>query len=560
MKKSGLIILLLLQALTFSGQNAVRYSPEEQSRLLESMKAHVFLLASDSLNGRESGTKEELWAADYISGEFSNIGIPPLKGKDYLLPFTFNEGCSFTYGTIDVGAKSFEMDTHFFYLNQLVGYEFKGKIKFLGSGLYSSDYIGTDSTQNKSLVFVIDVNYSDTCAQCDNKDMYFDLVQQAVGLATARRPAGLILISSDEKKFPVYSDWKVKAMPPIIPVVGAGHKLSEYILENINDSLYSHNTFQTNARTGYNVAAMIDNGKPTTIVFGAHYDHLGRGGFSSRHNGPGEIHNGADDNASGTALLIELARRIRQQGYNSHNYLFIAFGAEEKGLLGSKAFLNQSHFEKSDMLAMLNFDMVGRADTLFPRLNIIGTGTASEWDSLLSLPGKHGLEVNRSPSGLGGSDQMSFYLQKIPVLFFITGMHKDYHQPGDDAEKINFRGMVSVLELTEELVLNLNQTSTMTFQETENQDSGRNKRPGVTLGLIPDHAWTGKGLRIDGITSGKTADKAGLKSGDVIITIGDQEVSDIMSYMNILSGYKKGDVAKIVYLRGQIESSVEVTF
>ncbi|HPS83126.1 MAG TPA: M20/M25/M40 family metallo-hydrolase, partial [Bacteroidales bacterium] len=300
-------------------------------------------------------------------------------------------------------------------------------------------------------------------------------------------------------------------------------------------------------------------GKPTTIVFGAHYDHLGFGKSGSLST-DSAVHNGADDNASGTALMIELARILNESGINNHNYLFVAFGAEEKGLLGSKAFLNQKIIADSSIMAMLNFDMVGRMDTAEPKLNILGTGTAAEWDSLITTASSGPVTVKKSESGTAGSDQMSFYLKNIPVLFFITGMHEDYHKPSDDAEKINREGMADVLLIALQITSKLDSMQDLNFVRSDASSGDRGRRPGVTLGVIPDHAWEGKGMRIDAVTKDKTADKAGLLKGDIVIQIGDMPVTDIMSYMKALSAYKKGDKAKITYLRGQIENSVEVVF
>lgn len=560
-KKSSIIcFLLLLQAFFLQGQLVVPYSAKQIEQQQHNFRQHIQILASDSLGGRETGTRYEQMAADYIAGEFSNAGIPPMKGQPYLLPFSFSEGCSYMSGELVFRDKRFEMNTHYFFLNKMVGYQFGGKTFFARNGLKPENYFGLDSASNKGVVIVVDVNFRDTCVNLNPCTHYFDMVQEAVLQASGMRPAAIILASSDFKHFPVYSDWNIRTMPPTVPVLGAGQKLSEWLLSGVIDTLISNNVYERHEMTGYNVVAVMDHGKPTTIVLGAHYDHLGLGGYSSRYNGPGQVHNGADDNASGVAMLIEIARKIKEQKYKNHNFLFIAFSGEEKGLLGSKAFLNQSYSGEFNMLTMLNFDMVGRADTAHPFINIIGTGTALEWDSLLNMASAgSAISISRSPSGLGGSDQMSFYNKKIPVLFFFTGMHSDYHKPSDDVEKINFKAMSDVMFLSENIIATLNDVDSLHFMPTESQDGAR-KRPGVTLGLIPDHAWTGKGLRIDGVTTGKTAEKSGLKAGDIIIAIGEKEISDIMTYMEVLGTYKKGDQAKITYLRGQIESCVEVIF
>jgi len=410
-------------------------------------------------------------------------------------------------------------------------------------------------------VLMIDVNMADTCSDLLLKPGYYDLLQNAINLASSKNPAAIILVSSDFDNFPVENNWFFKVNPLMTPVLSAGKKLSERLIHAESAEITCSAEYDANKKTGYNVAGMIDNGKDSYIVIGGHYDHLGYGSNISRYNGPKAVHNGADDNASGTALVIEIARRIKEQGYNNHNYIFIAFSAEEKGLLGSKAILEQDLFPIDNVVAMLNFDMVGRVSKDKPGINIIGTGTALEWDSLIEVSDPKIMELRLSKSGLGGSDQMSFYLKDIPVLFFITGLHSDYHKPTDDIEKINFPGMVDVLFLAENIFASVDNSKTLHFQETKKEMGGdRPGRKGPTLGIIPDHAWGGKGLRIDGVTEGRPAWKGGLEAGDIITKMGEFEVTDIMSYMKALSNFEKGQTIEIRYLRGDEELSTSITF
>jgi hypothetical protein len=413
----------------------------------------------------------------------------------------------------------------------------------------------------KDKTLLIDVNLADTCKDLLIKPNYYKLLQDAINLAASKGPAAIILVSSDFENFPVVNNWFFKVNPLMIPVISAGEKLSKTLLKGESKEITCTAEFDANKHTGYNVAGMIDNGKDSYIVIGGHYDHLGYGSNSSRYNGPRAIHNGADDNASGTALVIELAKRIKKEGYTNHNYIFIAFSAEEKGLLGSKAILEQNLFPNDKVIAMLNFDMVGRVDSIKPAINVIGTGTATEWDSLIKVSDPDIMKLRLSKGGLGGSDQMSFYLKDIPVLFFITGLHSDYHKPTDDIEKINFAGMVDVLYLAENIFASVDNTTGLHFQETQKTEDGdRPKRKGPTLGIIPDHAWGGKGLRVDGVTEGRPASKGGLEAGDIITKMGDFEVTDIMSYMKALSMFKQGETIELKYLRGDEELSTDITF
>ncbi|HPB01419.1 MAG TPA: M20/M25/M40 family metallo-hydrolase [Bacteroidales bacterium] len=558
MHRFFILSLLLLQSLFLQGQFLQNISAEEKHAMADRLYNHVGALAHDSMLGREAGTEGEAKAMQYIALQFSNTGLKPLPEKDYCIPFQFSEGYSYTSGTVYINEKPFRLNQGFFYINPLVNYTFTGKIFFAGDGLSDEKYKELNPTFNKNVVIIIDVNYSDSCSN-NQSQAYTGLLETAVGKATRFNPESVILVSSNNENFPVTAAFNTDRNRANIPVIGAGKDLSKTILKNKTANLRSECIFSKNEKTGYNVATWINNNKPTTIVIGAHYDHLGYGSAGSLSN-DSAIHNGADDNASGVAVLIELAQQINKIESPQHNFLFIAFSAEEKGLLGSKAFINQNHLPDSSFVAMLNFDMVGRMDKENPKLNIIGTGTAAEWDSLIEQSYAGTINIRKSASGTAGSDQMSFYLKDIPVLFFITGMHEDYHKPSDDTEKINRDGMADVLLIALEITEKLNKREKLHFQKTESASGNRGKRPGVTLGVIPDHAWEGKGMRIDAVTKGKTADQAGMLSGDIVIQIGESTVTDIMSYMKALSAFKKGDKTKITYLRGQIENSVEVVF
>ncbi|OFY10855.1 MAG: hypothetical protein A2W93_12610 [Bacteroidetes bacterium GWF2_43_63] len=549
---------MLLQTLFLQGQYIPDFTPEIKQQLADRMYGHVSALAHDSMMGREAGTDGELKAMYYIASQFKNAGLQPLPDKNYWIPFNFSEGYTYKSGKISIDGKSYDQNEYFLYLNPLVNYNFSGNIFFAGHGLKDSDFNKLNPSFNKNIVIVIDINYTDTCADAANQQ-YMPLLESAVAKATSMNPEAVILVSSNVKKFPAIAGINLDKASPNIPVLCVGKTLSKKILKKNNSELHSECEFSKNEKTGYNVAAWIDNGKPTTLVFGAHYDHVGFGSSGSLST-DSAIHNGADDNASGTALLMELSRILYNSGTNKHNYVFVAFSAEEKGLLGSKAFLNQRIIADTSIIAMLNFDMVGRMNGTEQKLNILGTGTATEWDSLITAAYAGPVTIRKSESGTAGSDQMSFYLRNIPVLFFITGMHEDYHKPTDDAEKINRAGMADVLMIALKITEELDGLQKLNFVRGDTRGGDRNKRPGVTLGVIPDHAWEGKGMRIDAVTKDKTADKAGLLKGDIVIQIDDMTVIDIMSYMKALSAFKKGDKAKITYLRGQIENTVEVVF
>jgi metal-dependent amidase/aminoacylase/carboxypeptidase family protein len=309
-----------------------------------------------------------------------------------------------------------------------------------------------------------------------------------------------------------------------------------------------------------NVAAYLDNGAEHTIVVGAHYDHLGLGhDFNSLEANPeGKIHNGADDNASGTAGVLELARYFAQNGVKEqHNFLFLCFSGEELGLVGSKRYTDYPTIDLSKVSFMLNMDMIGRLNAE-NRLVVGGVGTAPDFvPTLQSLTTS--LSIKQDSAGIGPSDHTSFYLKNIPVLFFFTGQHSDYHKPSDDTEKINFAGETQVLEYAVRLIEQLDQRPKLTFQATKAKEDNT-PRFKVTLGIMPDYTWDGEGVRADGVTDGKPAAKAGLQKGDVIVGLGDLPVKNIQEYMKALSFFKKGDSTSVKIKRDGAEQTLPVTF
>ncbi|MCX7728343.1 MAG: M28 family peptidase [Bacteroidia bacterium] len=315
---------------------------------------------------------------------------------------------------------------------------------------------------------------------------------------------------------------------------------------------------------GINVIALLDNKAEETIVIGAHYDHLGLG---HDHNSldpqpEGKIHNGADDNASGTSGLLELARYFSQdKSFKKYNILFIAFSGEELGLIGSKKWTENPTYPLNKIRYMINMDMVGRFNDSTQKLVIYGVGTSNQWVPLIdSVNLQYHFNIKKDSSGIGPSDQTSFYLKNIPVLHFFTGQHSDYHKPTDDADKINYKGEAKILEFIVSLIkLSAQQATPMQFQKTaapkENKTAFK-----VTLGIMPDYTYEGKGVKIDGTTPGKPAEKAGLKAGDIILQMEDIVVNNMQDYMQSLSKFEKGQTIKVKVKRNNEELIVHVTF
>ena len=314
---------------------------------------------------------------------------------------------------------------------------------------------------------------------------------------------------------------------------------------NPHEEIEFNKTEDKNEIHARNVVGFLDNGGENTIVIGAHYDHLGYGEESSLYFGDDVlIHNGADDNASGTSLLLDLANRLAAKNLKS-NYLFIAFSGEEMGLLGSNYFLKNPTVSKDEINYMINMDMVGRLNEE-NKLSVSGVGSAKIFKQIInSNNSQFNLVEFGSSSGFGSSDHASFYYEDIPVLSFFTGQHEDYHKPSDDSDKINFEGIEKISDYIEDIIEELDSAEKLDFIKAE-EAKNATPRFKVGLGVMPDYLYDEGGMKISAITSDeKPAGKAGLQKNDIVIKMGDINVIDMMSYMNALSTFKEGDITII---------------
>ena len=312
-----------------------------------------------------------------------------------------------------------------------------------------------------------------------------------------------------------------------------------------------------------NVVAYLDNNADRTIVIGAHYDHLGEGyQRGSLDPAPmGKIHNGADDNASGVAGVLELARHYATNKIKEkHNFLFICFSAEELGLLGSKYYANNPTIDLSKANYMINLDMIGRLNAE-RSLTIGGWGTTPTWGQLIPpLAQQQGFRYRVDSAGAGPSDHTSFYLQKMPVLFFFTGVHTDYHKPSDDTQLINFEGEADVLNLITAIIDQTdNLPQRLEYRETA-MPMARNMRFKVTMGVLPDYSFNGPGLKIDGVSKNRPAEAAGVKAGDLLLRLGDYSLNTIYDYMGALGKFEKGQTVEAELQRGAEKLTLKVTF
>ncbi|MCG8374647.1 MAG: M28 family peptidase [Balneolales bacterium] len=331
----------------------------------------------------------------------------------------------------------------------------------------------------------------------------------------------------------------------------------------INTSILTnpHSTDTTGEkRLSKNVAALLQGtaSSDEVIIIGAHYDHLGHGDFGSLYRGEVKrIHNGADDNASGTAGLLELAQYF-SENRPEKDLLFLAFSGEEMGLLGSAHYVEEPTIELGNALAMINMDMIGRMEE--NKLMIFGVGTAEKWENILNEANTDSLDLDLVKDGTGASDHTSFYYKNIPVLHYFTNTHSDYHRPSDDIEYINAEGEALALQ---HLVRVINRLDTMDkeafeFIEAPGEQQQSMRLSGPTLGVLPDYGFEGKGMRITGTNPGEPAANAGVLAGDVIVGLGGVELEDIFGYMGALNQLERGQLTTVTVLRDGEEITLEL--
>jgi len=309
--------------------------------------------------------------------------------------------------------------------------------------------------------------------------------------------------------------------------------------------------------TGSNILGYINNNAERTIIIGAHYDHLGYGIEGSLYKGKEKaIHNGADDNASGVAVMLNLASKLKKTN-KGNNYLFMAFSGEEMGLLGSNYFVKNATIQLDSVNYMLNMDMVGRLKK-DSTLAVYGVGTSPIFKQVINASNNK-FKIIEKESGVGPSDHTSFYLTDIPVLHFFTGQHKDYHKPSDDSDLLNYEGMEAISNYIYDIVTDLDDNGELAFRKTKNE-SDDTPRFKVTLGVVPDYMFDGKGMRLDGVSEDKPAQKAGLQKGDIVIQLGEYQIIDMMSYMKALSKFESGKTTIVKFDRKGEIIEANVTF
>jgi aminopeptidase YwaD len=543
------ISIYLLLFISFVGQAQKLNKSDRQ--VIKNLKIHVQYLASDVLEGRRAGSLGEQKAVEYITAQYETAGIQSMGEQGYVQSFPINEGKQWdAEAFLKINDQPLQFGADFFTVSTGMKSQFTTK-----STLALEE---AEQVWFKDLQEVLEEQQSNP---------HFDLqdwIKQTTNSMVDKKAKALFLFNSgslvDNIQFNKFDSSKALAIP-VVYITKDGFK------KHFNDAL---GTFDIDAnlilssqkRIAKNVVAYIDNHAPHTVVIGAHLDHLGYNQDKNALDINGDIRNGADDNASGTAALIELAKVLKKaskQGddYNKNNYLIIHFSAEELGLIGSKYWLENPTI-KTSFNYMVNMDMVGRYDAT-KKMSLGGFGTSSKWAEIIQKT-PTSLLYTIDSAGTGPSDHASFYRKDMPVLFMFTGSHSDYHKATDDWDKINYVGQKDILRFVQNLVKTTNNYGKLDFLKTREAAMGRSTKFTVSLGVMPDYAYTGTGLRIEGASAGKLGEKLGLKAGDILLQMGDYKFIDVMSYMTTLSKFKKGDTTFLIYKRGTEEIKVDITF
>jgi hypothetical protein len=606
--RPALLLLLALGLIGLIGQAA---RAQEKDAIAERMKKDITFLASDECEGRGVGTLGLDLAAQYVAVQFKMAGLKPggVNGT-YFQPFPFAtnpklDGTSKLTVNGSDGNYRLRQGTDFQVLGTSAAGSLTAPVVFVGYGVTArgidyDDYAGVDVKGKIVIALRRLPRWKDIENPFDgaNKDEHAALEQKQFR-AQAAKAAAIILVNDESEAKDELMPFSALARGIItvsIPFVqmkraaldellkeGTGKSLAEYekaidadlkprstVLKNITMTM--NIKVKRQETMVKNVIGVLEGSGPLaneTIVVGAHYDHLGygfTGGSLGGKAGAGKIHHGADDNGSGSTSVIELARRFgAMKGREGRRIVFMTFTAEERGLIGSRHYCRvEPLFPLKDTAAMYNLDMVGRlkepkdADSK-SKLLMLGSETGK---GLSDLVEKHnpGFELVKDTTGVfGASDHYSFYQQKIPVLFFWTGFHPDYHRPTDTSDKINVAGMKKIADFSEKIIGELS-SNPKRFEYVAIKSNFNPGGPrGPRLGVTPDYEFGGKGLRLEDISAKGPADQAGLKKGDVIIEIAGKAIANVDAYMAAMKTQKSGTEIEIRILRDNQEMLLKVT-
>jgi hypothetical protein len=589
----------------------------------ERLKGDVSYLAADARDGRAPGTKGIEAAADYIAGVFKGAGLKPAPGATgYFQPFSISDRA--TLGTVqelvltgpDGKKVKGDFKTDFTPLGLSVGGTLENvPVVFAGYGITAKDdalkldyddFWGIDAKGKAVLIIRREPAPSDAKSPFHGEATTKYATFQHKATNAFQHGAVAVLMVNDLASLKGEKDellafnarFEASSSVPFLMVtrdfadkllIAAGSppllRLEKEINEDLKPRSQELKGWALGAKIGIerpgietrNVVGVLEGAGPhadETVVIGGHYDHLGHGGLMSGSLAlfSGDIHNGADDNASGTSMTLELARRLgARRDPPPRRVVFIAFSGEEKGLLGSQYYVSHPLFPLSSTVMMINCDMVGRLNAK-NELTMIGTGTAPGIDALVDVLGKSaGLSIKKvagMTDGFGGSDHQSFYANNIPVLFAFTGIHGDYHRPSDDSDRINYSGMARIADYLELIVLDLirrpDRPSYVAIKEqhppARRAAAGSSSPNTASLGIMPDYGHDAPdGLSLSGVREGGPAAQAGLKGGDLIIKVGDLAIGTIYDYMESMDKHKPGEKVEVVVKRNGKDVKLPVT-
>ena len=591
-----LLSVLLISCTTslYKTGNGVGSAEQNPEITLNELSEHIKYLSSDKLKGRYPGTKESKLAQAYLIDHYKQLKISQLGENSYLQTFDFiNSVVPEKNNNLKVQGSNYTIAEDFIPLGFSANGELTTSAVFAGFGFAIDDSIKwndyDDIDVNGKWVIILRGGPDD-----DNQSSPYRShlpLRKKVLLAQDNNAAGVLFVSQynddEDELIPLKFDNSFSGAS--IPVIHVKQYLAKQIfniveedLKTIQDSMISklvpHSfglkdvtiaaTVELNKTTAQaaNVIATIPGNDPLLkneyIVIGGHYDHLGMGGPNSGSRTPDTlaVHNGADDNASGTVGVIEIAEKFKSiQSELKRSLIFMNFDAEERGLLGSKYFVNNPLVDLDNIVAMLNLDMIGHLKD--SSLTIGGTGTSPTFEDILTQTSyNYNINLSLSPEGFGPSDHASFYAKDIPVLFFFTGTHDDYHKPTDDFPLINLDGEKDITNFVYDVALQLNQLPERPqYTEAgpkESQSSSRNFK--VTLGVVPAFGGKEVGLGIDGVKKGGPADLGGILKGDIITAMDGKEITNIYDYMYRLGELKKGQSVTVTVLRCEEIISLQV--
>lgn len=563
------------------------YHVDEPEITENELYSHVDFLASDSLQGRKPGTNSDLSAAEYIRDEFQRLGLELFENEgfqEFEVVKDIKPGNNNSFSIDDIKA---EMNVDYVPLAMSESTTVNAGLSIVGYGfeidendLKWNDYAGIDVEGKWLLILSADPETDNM----ESKFQSFSDHRSKVILARDKKAAGVIFVDGEklnpEDAIQFTGNKEGSSGLPVIQVsrkfINKILKAKDITIEGIEAELIkSHSpksydlNFNVSVRTDLimskvitrNVIAWLPGNdedlKNEFIVLGGHYDHLGNGGPGSGSRTPDSIavHNGADDNASGIASIIEIAELVvNHRKEIKRSIMFTAFGAEELGLIGSKYFVDNPPFEISQIKTMVNIDMIGRLRE-DNSLQIGGTGSAVETENILKkINEAYDFKLALSSAGYGPSDHAAFYGKDIPVIFVSTGAHMDYHTPDDDIDKIDFDGMTEVSKYISDISLELSKRdSALHFQEAGPRTAtSARQRFKVTLGIMPDFVSSENiGLKVDFVTPGKPAHAGGMLKGDIITALNGMSVKNIYEYMACLGKLKAGETITVEILRNK---------